>query len=250
MTNNSPKFTAFKILIKNKLYSSPDYNMLKNIVEANGFTVIEYKKNTNSEYVSELIKRLRVDSAVEQNDSFLYINKNLKFVFINSQISYEDKCSLMRHELGHICDGDFKKEDSEYSRVQKEEFANEFSCYLKEPGFLFKTYVFVIRKWKILLSVLALAICLLGFLFVSDYKVAKTEEVPASTDVSTDVNTVVNTDVNAENVSCYVTSKGKKYHKRSCFIVNKRTDLKDYKKSEAVNLGYKPCMICSSEDSE
>ena len=99
MTNNSPKFTAFKILIKNKLYSSPDYNMLKNIVEANGFTVIEYKKNTNSEYVSELIKRLRVDSAVEQNDSFLYINKNLKFVFINSQISYEDKCSLCATNL-------------------------------------------------------------------------------------------------------------------------------------------------------
>lgn len=242
MTNNSPKFTAFKILIKNKLYSSPDYNMLKNIIEVNGFTVIEYKKNTNSEYVSELIKRLRVDSAVEQNDSFLYINKNLKFVFINSQISHEDKCSLMRHELGHVCDTDFKKENSEYSRVQKEEFANEFSCYLKKPSFFFKVYVFVIRKWKILLSILALLICLLGFLFVSDYKVVKTNEVPTSV--------AVNRTVNTEDVSCYVTSKGKKYHKRSCFIVNKRTDLKEYKKSAAINSGYMPCLICSSEDSE
>ena len=77
---------------------------------------------------------------------------------------------------------------------------------------------------------------------MSDYKVAKTDEVPVST--------AVNTDVNAENVSCYVTSKGKKYHKRSCFIVNKRTDLKEYKKSVAINSGYMPCLICSSEDSE
>ncbi len=240
MTNNSPKLTAFKILIKNKLYSSPDYNVLKSIVEANQFTVIEYKKNTNSGYVSELIKRLRVESAVEHNDSFLYINKNLKFVFINSQVSYEDKCSLIRHELGHICDLNFKRDDSEYSRVQKEEFANEFSCYLKTPGFFFKVYVFIIMKRKILLGVLAILACLLGFLLVSNYKVIKTNEIPTVA--------VETKALKTEDAKRYVTPSGKKYHKRTCFIVKTRTNLKEYKKNEAITAGYKPCLICCSEE--
>lgn len=240
MTNNSPKLSAFKILIKNKLYSLTDYNVLKSIVEANQFTVIEYKKSTNSGYVSELIKRLRVESAVEHNDSFLYINKNLKFVFVNSQVSYEDKCSLIRHELGHICDTDFKRDDSEYSRVQKEEFANEFSCYLKKPGFFFKVYLFIIRKWKILLGILAVLACLLGFLLVSNYKVIKTNETPTVA--------VETKALKTEDAKRYVTPSGKKYHKKSCFIVKTRTNLREYEKSEAITAGYKPCLICCSEE--
>ena len=90
MTNNSPKHIAFKTLIKHKHYLLNNYTDLKHIIESNQFTIIEYKKHSNSEPVSELIKRLGVENETQQSDSFLYINNNLKFVFINTDISNQD----------------------------------------------------------------------------------------------------------------------------------------------------------------
>ena len=119
MKNNSPKYIAFKTLIKHKLYLLNNYADLRCIIESNQFTIIEYKKHTNSQPVSELIKRLKIENQIEQNDSFLYINNNLKFVFINADISDEDKCSLLRHEFGHICDPDLKNSNPQNSRIKR-----------------------------------------------------------------------------------------------------------------------------------
>lgn len=124
MTHNFVKEKALKILIQNKLYSLTDYNELQRIIESNQFTIIEYKKHSNSEPVSELIKRLGGETETQQSDSFLYMNNNLKFIFINADISNEDKCSLLRHELGHICDPDLKNSNLQNSRIKREEFAN------------------------------------------------------------------------------------------------------------------------------
>ena len=62
MTNNAPKNIALKTLIKHKHYLLNNYIDLQHIIESNQFTIIEYKKHTNSRHVSELIKRLRVES--------------------------------------------------------------------------------------------------------------------------------------------------------------------------------------------
>ena len=166
MKNNSPKHIALKTLIKNKNYFSNSYVDLQRIIESNQFTIIEYKKHANSEAVFELIKRLGVENEIEQNDSFLYIKNNLKFLFINVDIPDEDKCSLLRHELGHICDPDLKNRNVHYSKIKKEEFANEFSYYIKNPGICCMIYIFIIKKWKALVSIIALITCILGFSFI------------------------------------------------------------------------------------
>ena len=129
MINNSSKHIALKTLIKHKYYSLNNYNDIQRIIEYNHFTIIEYNKHTNSKPVRELIKRLGIESEIEKNDSFLYIKNSLKFVFINADIPDDDKCSLLRHELGHICDPDLKNTNWQYSRIKSEEFANEFSFY-------------------------------------------------------------------------------------------------------------------------
>lgn len=59
MTNNLAKHIAHKTLIKHKHYLLNNYTDLRRIIESNQFTIIEYKKHTNSEPVSELIERLR-----------------------------------------------------------------------------------------------------------------------------------------------------------------------------------------------
>lgn len=238
MIHDLAKENALKILIQNKLYSLTDYKDLQRIIESNQFTIIEYKKNSNSEPVSELIKRLGVENETQQSDSFLYINNNLKFVFINTDVSNQDKCALLRHELGHICDRDFKSSNLQNSRIKREEFANEFSCYTKNPGILLKIYIFLIRKWKLLVGMMALIACVLGLSVM-----IKSLIIQPAKPVTGDVSTYVTSDS-----TYYVTSAGKKYHRKFCIIVKYRTNLTEVTRNEAINAGYKPCLVCISDE--
>lgn len=238
MANNLAKEKALKILSQNKLYSLTDYKDLQHIIESNQFTIIEYKKHSNSEPVSELIKRLGVENEAQQSDSFLYINNNLKFVFINTDISNQDKCALLRHELGHICDPDLKNSNLQNSRIKREEFANEFSCYTKNPGIRLKIYVFLIKKWKLLVAMMVLIACVLGLSVVNKSLITRPAK-PVTGDVSTYVN--------SDN-TYYVTSAGKKYHLKHCIIIKYKNNLTEIKLNDAVNKGYKPCLICILEE--
>ena len=237
MKNNSPKRIALKTLIKNKHSLLNSYIDIKRIIESNQFTIIEYKKHTNSEPVSELIKRLGVQNEIEQNDSFLYIKNNLKFVFINADISDEDKCALLSHELGHICDPDLINNAVNCSKIKKEEFANEFSCYIKNPGNLFRIYVFILKKWKLLAGIIALIACILGFSFMINSLTA-----PPAKPVTGEASTFV-----PSNSTYYVTSSGKKYHQKHCIIVRYKNNLTQITLKDAINDGYKPCLICNIE---
>lgn len=238
MKNNSPKHTALKTLIKHKHYLLDNYTDLQRIIEFNQFTIIEYRKHTNSEPVSELIKRLGVENEIKQNDSFLYINNNLKFLFINTDVSDEDKCALLRHELGHICDPDFKNSAIHYSKIKKEEFANEFSCYIKNSGVCFIAYIFIMKKWKLLVSLMALIICILGFSFINNNPI-----IPPTKPVIGDASTSVTSDG-----IYYVTSSGKKYHRKNCIIIKYKNNLTKIQLNDAVTDGYKPCLICNPEE--
>ncbi len=237
MKNNSPKRIALKTLIKNKHSLLNNYTDLRRIIESNQFTVIEYKKHTNSQPVAELIKRLGVQNEIEQNSSFLYIKNNLKFVFINADISDEDKCALLRHELGHICDPYLINNALNYSKIKKEEFANEFSFYIKNPGNLFRIYVFILKKWKLLVSIILLIACLIGFSFMIN-SLTNPPAKPVTGNSSTYV---------PSNGTYYVTSSGKKYHKEHCIIIKYKNNLTQITLESATDDGYKPCLICNPQ---
>ncbi|MBR2877897.1 MAG: hypothetical protein IKB92_02225 [Clostridia bacterium] len=234
MTNISPKNIALKTLLKHKYYSLDNYVDLQHIVESCQFTIIEYKKHSNSEPVTELIQRLGIENETQQHDSFIYIKNNLRFVFLHTDSSDEDKCVLLRHELGHISDPNFINGRVGYSDIKKEEFANEFSFYIKNPGIRFKLKLFIIKKWKLLVSVMAL-ISLLSVLFVT---IGSHGIKPAKS---------VSGDLSAPETSgraYYITSSGKKYHRKHCIIVKYKNNLTELTLHEAINAGYKPCLIC------
>ena len=239
MKNNPPKHIAFKTLIKNKHYLLNRYIDLQRIIESNQFMIIEYKKHANSEHVTELIKRLKIENEIEQNDSFIYVKNNIKFVFINADNSDEEKCALLRHELGHISDPNFKSSYMHYSRIKKEEFANEFSCYIKNPGVCFMSYMFIIKNWKQLVVLIPLIICILVFAFINT---SQTVSSPKPKTESTSTNVI------SESISedvYYVTPSGKKYHKNNCIIIKYKNNLTELRLNDAVNRGYSPCLICN-----
>jgi len=235
MKNNLAKKIAYKTLIKYKYYLLNNYTYLKNIIELNQFTIIEYKKHNNSEPVSELIQRLKLEEEIAKNNSFIYINNNLKLLFLNSNVSDEEKCALLRHELGHICDPNFNNSNLHYSNIQKEEFANEFSCYIKNPGICFIIFAFLIKKWVILVSAITLIACVLWFSFANNiFNILQAK--PATRDAST---------TEISDSLYYVTSSGKKYHKKHCIIIKYKNNLTEIKLNDAINKGYNPCLICN-----
>ncbi len=234
MINKLAKHKAHKILLKNKLYSLNDYKDLQRIIELNQFTIIEYKKYSNSEYVLKLINKLGLEKEVEYNDSFLYVKNNLKFVFVNSDISDEDKASLLRHELGHIYDPDLKNNEMGYSKIKKEEFANEFSFFIKNPGIGFKLKLLIIKNWKILLSTIALISSVLVLSVM-----IKTLTIQPIKSVTNDIYTFDNT--------YYVTSSGRKYHRKHCIIIKYKSNLTEIELNDAANKGYTPCLICNPQ---
>ncbi len=238
MKNNSPKHIALKTLIKYKCYQLNHCADLRRIIEANQFTIIEYKKHTNSDAVSELIKRLGVENEVAQNDSFIYINNNLKFVFLNADVSEKEKCSLLRHELGHICDPELNNRNVHYSKIQREEFANEFSYHSKNPGISLILRVFWAKNRRLLICIIALIACVLGFAFLMNSAIT-----PPAKAVSGDASGFVTSDH-----TYYVTSSGKKYHKKHCIIIKYKNNLTEMKETDAIHQEYKPCLICIPEE--
>ncbi len=238
MKNNSAKRIAFKTLLKNKLYSLPDCSELERIIESNDFIIINYKKHTNSKDVCELIKKLGIENEIECNDSFLYVKNNLRFVFLNEDVCAEDRRALLCHELGHILDPEIRNHSVNYSKIKKEEFANEFSCYIKNPPLSCRFYLFMIKKRRFLLSIIILITCLLGFLLsksLTHHKmtnsVARQISIPANSDSA-----------------YYVTMNGKRYHRNSCIIVKTRKNLTEYTLEDAISDGYTPCLICLPEE--
>ena len=236
MKNNSAKHIAFKTLIQNKLYSLPDCDELEHIIESNQFTIINYKKYTNSEYVSELIKTLRIEDEIECSDSFLYWKENLKFVFLNADVSDDDKRTLICHELGHILDPDIR--NSNYSKIKKEEFANEFTCFIKNPSILSRLCVFIIKNFKFLLTIILLIACFAGFLLLKNSSPQNT-----ITSVTRGISTTANSDT-----MYYVTKSGNRYHRKFCIIVKTRKNLTEHTLHEAISAGYTPCLICFPEE--
>ncbi len=235
MKNNSPKRIALKTLTKYKCYTLNHYTDLQRIIELNQFTIIEYKKHTNSKPVSELIKRLRIESEIEKNNSFLYINNNLKFVFLNAGLSVEEKCALLRHELGHICDPGLKNSDVHDSKIRQEEFANAFSCYTKSPGFRFMISVFLAKRWKLFVVTTVLISCVLGYSFITR---------PRTSAPVNPVNGVGTTRAISDRLY-YVSSAGKKFHRKHCIIIKYKNNLTQIQPDDAINAGYEPCLICN-----
>ena len=238
MINNSPRRIAYKTLLKNRLSSAPSYDDLQRIIESNQFTIIKYKKNSNSEYVSELINKLGIEYEIEHSDSFLYLKNNLRLIFLNSDIPDEDKRLRLYHELGHILDPCLENSNLIYSKTKKEEFANEFSCYIKNPSTTFKLFMFIIKKWKLLISILTTIIVISVILSVINSNT--TPSIPSMAGVTS--TSEIFDDI------YYVTSSGKKYHKKNCIVVKYRTNLTKYTLNEAVDAGYKPCLICLPEE--
>ena len=58
---------------------------------------------------------------------------------------------------------------------------------------------------------------------------------------------VANVSESAENLY-YVTSSGRKYHRKFCFMLKSRTNIIEYTLEDAIEKGYTACLFCIGEE--
>ena len=230
---NRPRKNAYNLLRKRKQYKKLSLDDLHKIIEDKGFKKIEYRKYNCSEELKFLISKLDIEKEIQEKDSFFYYRNNLKFIFLNEDISDEDKHILLSHEIAHIYDERIEDSKIVYSNSKMENYANEFSHYFNNPSIFLKLYNFFISKPLL---------CILSLIFAF---VASTGIISISN--SHTLNDEYITTVNLNNLSSnmyYVTSTGKKYHKSFCKHVKYKTNIREYTFNQATLEGYLPCLDC------
>ena len=230
---DSPKKLSQKLMRKNRLTSTPSLKTLEELIQNNGFTIIEYNKYNNDPEVNELIQTLRIEDRISTENSFVYVDGNIKFVFINSDLKESEKITLLCHELGHICDKRLNAPNHIYSKIEREAFANEFAHYLDHPTVLTKIIsTFLKRKLVYILTFMLLFLVGSGIYITNNPQVKDVFMPHDSTSLTQPY---------------YVTTTGIRYHKDFCKHVKYKTNTTQMTIDDAISQGYTPCLDCIGE---
>ncbi len=230
---DSPKKLSQKLMRKNRLSVAPSLKTLEELIQNNGFTIIEYNKYNNTSEVNELIQTLRLEYRISTENSFVYVDGNIKFLFINSDLKESEKITLLCHELGHICDKRLDAPNHIYSKIEQEAFANEFAHYLEHPSLLTKIISIFLRRKLVCILIFVLLLLAAGGICITN-----TPQVKAVFSIHQST---------ALTQPYYVTTTGIRYHRDFCKHVKYKTNTTQMTIDKAISKGYTPCLDCIGE---
>lgn len=210
---------AAKALRKEFKLLSPSLEELKDIIQSHGYTLIEFNGVYNEGDVALMIETLHLEALVSERKGFIYADKNNRFLFLEEELSEEEKRNVLLHETGHILCGHVEENTYLGRDVQQEVEANEFAYCMKHPA-VYDKILYFFKKNKIWLSI-ALAALIIGLIlfgwmgrekaFYGDYVVTET---------------------------------GNKYHQRDCIHVKNKTNTQRLTMDQFKSGEYNPCGIC------
>lgn len=233
---NRAKANAYKFLAKRKQTKKLSYENLHEIIFDKGFKVICYKKYNYSDELRLLIDKLDIEKEIQEKDCFFLIKDNLKLIFLNDDVSDDDKYILLSHEIGHIFDERILESEITYSNAQRENYANEFSHYLHNPSVIIKPISLILKK-PLMCSLILIIVLVSSFgnsLMVNKVDVANYTSTPMA----------INNSTTLQPNMYYVTSSGEKYHRSFCKHVKYKINITEYPLDEAISMGYLPCLDC------
>ncbi len=220
MTQDAKKAVA---LFKRK-YKLTDINekTLCHTIEQQGYTVIYFNKIINDENVTQVIENLNLDDFIQCHKGFTYFNDKYRLVFINEDLTEEERLMVLAHEAGHIFCEHTAGKSIIGQDVKQEHEANEFSHYLLHPSKSEKAKMWVKKHKKLVILV---CVCVLvAVIGVTVFSIVSKE--------------------NSYYGEYYVTSTGSKYHEKDCIFVKDKTNVRLLTKEEFENGDYEPCETC------
>jgi len=208
--------------IKQHHITTVNYSKLKTVVKDIGFTVIEFNNIFNDKDVETIIQNLGLDEAILRSRGFTYADKNYRLLFINEDLSDDEKTYVLSHELGHIVCEHYTTSPIIGRDVKEEYDANEFSHYLLKQNFFRKLRIAIVNQKKAvsavcLVFIVALAVAIGGHIinkkqsYYGDF---------------------------------YITTTGNKYHQGECIHVKNNNNIKRLTKEQFESGEYEPCSTC------
>ncbi len=206
-----------------KINRNLDFLTVKQYYERNGWKIFYFSETDST------IEELGLEEKAKNEKGFIYNEDNLKYIFININLSEREKRDTIFHEAGHI-ELEHKYSDLNNDAIERQanEFANILINMCGDDNHSKKTII-------VLSCIIALMfiINLLLVLFYFD----DTSKIQTSTPVSNDIT------VETEHQYVYVTPSGNKYHLQNCYYIrnNEQAHSIDIKSAEK---SYLPCSIC------
>ncbi len=132
--------------------SSPALHNLKEAIDKQGYTIIEYSHILNSDDVETLLVSLNLKEFSLTTQCFTFKNADYKLIFIKEGLSQDEQLILLAHEEGHIFCGHMDNNLNELS-ISNENEANLFaSALLKQSVFREIRLMFAFHRTKILIG--------------------------------------------------------------------------------------------------
>ena len=219
--NNDIKAAARRFLNEYRL-NEVTLDNLKQIINSQGYTIIEFNNIFNDENVAQLIESLGLDEQVEKSKGFTYADSKRRLVFLNEDLSDTEKLLVLAHEEGHIYCNHLSSVPIIGRDVVEEHEANEFTHYIlnnsisQKVGFVVKT-----RKKAIAIVAVILILVIAG---VAIFSAIRKEQ--------------------SYYGEYYLTSTGNKYHEEECIFVKDKTSVRRMTIEEFESGEYEPCGIC------
>lgn len=223
--NNNTKKLAKKFIKKYKL-KNINYTVLKKAVTRMGYTVIEFNSIFNEKDVETVIQNLGVGGNILKSKAFTYVSSEYRLIFINEDLSDEEKLLVLSHETGHIICQHFSVAPIIGNDVKDEYEANEFSHYLLIQGAFRKTKNVMTVRGKIFIAFAVILCLIVGLAGVYQF--------------------IQNKDAYEGNL--YITTTGQRYHKKECIFVKNKTNIKKLTKKDFESGTYEPCNMCLPDE--
>lgn len=224
MTEKDLKKTAKSFRSRYNL-KTVSYDSLFDVAEKKGFTVIEFSRISSDKNVAVLISELNLSEFIIKAKGFTFVDPDFRLVFINEDLSDDEKTIVLAHELGHIELCHYGTANIIGNDVKEEYEANEFAHFLlsENTGFDMESFIFKYKKQIIaVLSVLVVSLSIL-FVYVS----------------FTDRNNNRN-----DTTEYYITVTGSKYHRADCVFVKNKSNVRPITVEQIKTSRYEPCKVC------
>ena len=210
-----------KNFINKDLKKKIDFDTITEYLKTEGYIVVIYDKNGEN----ELLDKLGLSDYSKTVSAFTVRKNDMKFIFIDSFASSEDKLYLLLHETGHILLNHMNTNELTVNLRLQEIEADAFTHEVLHP-----------RKKKHIFAP-CFASILIGFILGGSFAFAYLDVDTASV---SDITYAEEPETEAEYV--LVTPSGTKFHRSDCRYVRGK-DCTEYTRENASEK-YAPCSVC------
>lgn len=202
------------------------YQDICDILNKQGYEIVFFNSIYNVPDVDNLITALNLNKLIKELKGFTYADNNHRIIFLNEDLSEQEKLLVLLHEEGHIyCDHLNEKTVIGRDVIQEYE-ANEFVHYMLNESLWqkIKTAIFCHKK---AFSIIAILLSLVIVVGVAVGLIVKE---------------------NSYYGEYYITQSGNKYHEKECIFVKDKNTTSRLTKKQFENGEYEPCGICLPND--